>query len=287
LEDIPTFVKAGSIIPTLPVLPGETIGLARKEYTHLIWTVYLATGAPTSGVGTVYEDDGVSTAYLRGKSAITTAMYKIEKSRTAHSLLRGDDDETATTTNTLTFTVATEGTYDTIPSFRSTTLRLTNTRPPQKVYSSGIEIPYSRFGGSGTWKYDMADAAVVIELTPSKIVDGVVVKLEMSTSPTTSSLALLDGLGYRLRRANSAKATLDEIRMTPGSQTGESSLNAYLMRAASSVSNLEFLAGNRNRNRNNNNNNNLESSFEKMIQLLDDEILSGAIQEVKDICITL
>jgi alpha-glucosidase (family GH31 glycosyl hydrolase) len=283
LEDIPIFVKAGSIIPTLPVLPGETIGLARKEYTHLIWTVYLATGAPTSGVGTVYEDDGVSTAYLRGKSAITTAMYKIEKSRTAHSLLRGDDDETATTTNTLTFTVATEGTYDTIPSFRSTTLRLTNTRPPQKVYSSGIEIPYSRFGGSGTWKYDMADAAVVIELTPSKIVDGVVVKLEMSTSPTTSSLALLDGLGYRLRRANSAKATLDEIRMTPGSQTGESSLNAYLMRAASSVSNLEFLAGNRNRNRNNNNNNNLESSFEKMIQLLDDEILSGAIQEVKDV----
>ena len=281
LEDIPIFVKAGSIVPSLPVLPGETIGLARKEYTHLIWTVYLATGAPTSGVGTVYEDDGVSTAYLRGKSAITRAMYKIEKSHTPHSLLRGDDDitttTTTTTTNTLTFTVATEGTYDTTPSYRTTTLRLTNTKPPQKVYSNGIEIPYSRFGGSGTWKYDMSDAAVVIELTPSKIVDGVVVKVEVSKS----SLAL-DSLGYRLRRANSAKATLDEIRMTPGSQTGESSLDAYLMRAASSISNLEFLAGNGNGN-GNGNNNNLESSFEKMIQLLDDEIFSGAMQEVKDI----
>jgi len=266
LDEIPIFVKAGSIIPSLYVRPGKTIGLARKEYTHLIWTVYLATGAPTSGVGTVYEDDGVSTAYLRGKSAITTATYKIEKLNTSSSLLGG---EIETVASVLTFTVVTEGSYDTIPSYRTTTVRLTNTFPPRNVYSNGREIQYSRFGGSDTWRYDMADAAVVIESTPSKIVDGVVMKVVFSTTSKSS----LDGIGYRLRRANKAKATLDEIRMTPGSQTGQASSDAYLMRAASGISNLEYLAGSRNT---------LES-FEEMIHLLDKEILSGARQEVEEL----
>jgi len=112
-------------------------------------------------------------------------------------------------------------------------------------------------------------AAIVIESTPSNIVDGFVVKVVFFT---TSKLSL-DGLGYRLRRANKAKATLDEIRMTPVSQTGQSSFDAYLMRAASSNFNLEYLAGSCNT---------LES-FEKMIHLLDKEILSGAIQEVKEL----
>eukprot|EP00751_Fragilariopsis_kerguelensis_P021542 CAMPEP_0170891336 /NCGR_PEP_ID=MMETSP0734-20130129/40790_1 /TAXON_ID=186038 /ORGANISM="Fragilariopsis kerguelensis, Strain L26-C5" /LENGTH=116 /DNA_ID=CAMNT_0011280671 /DNA_START=324 /DNA_END=674 /DNA_ORIENTATION=- len=61
--------------------------------------------------------------------------------------------------------------------------------------------------------------------------------------------------------------------MTPVSQTGQSSFDAYLMRAASSNFNLEYLAGSCNT---------LES-FEKMIHLLDKEILSGAIQEVKEL----
>jgi len=109
----------------------------------------------------------------------------------------------------------------------------------------------------------------VIESTPSKIVDGVVMKVVFSTTSKSS----LDGIGYRLRRANKAKATLDEIRMTPGSQTGQASSDAYLMRAASGISNLEYLAGSRNT---------LES-FEEMIHLLDKEILSGARQEVEEL----
>jgi len=111
LDEIPILVKAESIITSISVIPGETIGLARKEYTHLIWTIYLAIGAPTSGVGTVYEDDGVSTAYILGKSALTTTTYKIEKLNTSSSLL---GREIETVTNVLTFTVITEGTYDTI-----------------------------------------------------------------------------------------------------------------------------------------------------------------------------
>jgi len=47
----------------------------------------------------------------------------------------------------------------------------------------------------------MADAAIVIESTLSKIVDGFVVKVVFSTTSKSS----LDGLGYRLRRANKAK----------------------------------------------------------------------------------
>jgi len=87
LDEIPIFFKAGSIIPSISVTSGETIGLAGKKYTHLIWTIYLATGAPTSGVGTVYEDNGVSMVYILGKSALTTATYKIEKLNASSSLL--------------------------------------------------------------------------------------------------------------------------------------------------------------------------------------------------------
>jgi len=233
LDEIPILVKAESIITSISVIPRETIGLARKEYTHLIWTIYLAIGAPTSGVGTVYEDDGVSTAYILCKSALTTTTYKIEKLNTSSSLL---GREIETVTNVLTFTVVTEGTYDTIPSYRTTTVQLIH----RKMCTNGRKTQYSR------------NVKVVF---------------------FTTSKSSLDGLGYRLRRANKAKATLDEIRMTPVSQTGQSSFDAYLMRAASSNFNLEYLAGSCNT---------LES-FEKMIHLLDKEILSGAIQEVKEL----
>jgi hypothetical protein len=81
----------------------------------------------------------------------------------------------------------------------------------------------------------------------------------------------LDGLGYRIKRANSAKDILDEIRKVPGSQTQQVPSYAFLLRSASVDSTLEYLAGNSRR-----------SDFERLVQSLD-QIISNALQEIMDL----
>ena len=48
LNDIPVLVKAGSVVTTLPSVLGDTIGVAGRQYTSLIHTIY--PGASTGKV---------------------------------------------------------------------------------------------------------------------------------------------------------------------------------------------------------------------------------------------
>lgn len=255
LTEIPIFSRAGAIIPSIPVIPGTTVGLAMKPYYDLIWTVYLADGAPRSGRGILYEDDGTTTNYhVNSSFAKTTAYYNISEekgfgaiSTTQQSKRRiraigfsqnGGPPESMTT-RTLNFTVSTSGSFHRQFS-RATTIRLVNTLPPFSVLADNAEVPFSRFGGIGTWSFDIKDSAVIIELSESDVSQGIHVVIEL---PPKERAICLDGLGFQISRAIKAKAALDEIRATPGSRTGEDKKSGGLLLAASSGSALEYLAG--------------------------------------------
>ena len=283
LKEIPVFVRVGAVIPSIPVKAGNTIGLAQQQYNHLIWTVYLATDPPKTGIGIVYEDDGITTDYLEensSSSAITTAQYKIAtvQEDDASLLLRGTNGS-STTSTIISFAVSTNGTYQALPSERATTIRLTNTFPPKSVRFLGkrnhvatkttTDIPFSRFGGPQTWSYDMKDAAVVIELASSAIADGIQVQVVINDCGGGS----LDGFGYRIQRANWAKDILDEIRMVPGAQDGNRG-DAYLLQSASSDSTLEYLAGG--------GTTTCGGGFEKYARSME-ELLRNALQEVRQL----
>jgi hypothetical protein len=53
----------------------------------------------------------------------------------------------------------------------------------------------------------------------------------------------LDGMAFKIRRARAAKASLDDARITPGSETGQADSAGALLRASSTGSSLEYLAG--------------------------------------------
>ena len=222
IDEIPLFAKAGAVIPSISVLSGSTIGLAMKPYNHLIWTIYLAEGAPLKGSGTVYEDDGISTVYLAGQSAETVGVYEYEDNRAKFR-----------------FKVETHGFYSGIPPTRATTLKIINVLPPLKVSAMNKTIPFSRFQKVGCWSYDALQGAVIVELPPVPV--STTVDFEMDL---LSMMGVVDGIGFKLARALTAKETLDEIRMVPGSQTGQDKFPSALMKAASSGSGLEYLADN-------------------------------------------
>lgn len=72
LSEVPVFVRAGAVIPSRPIVTGNTIGRAEQQYEALTFTIY--PGA-SNGTGRVYEDDAKTSAYLDGSLAWTTASY--------------------------------------------------------------------------------------------------------------------------------------------------------------------------------------------------------------------
>jgi len=248
LSDIPMFARAGTIVPSIPVRPGGTIGLAMKPFDDLVWTIYLADGGPASGSGEVYEDDGLTTAYqTRDSFTITKATYNISSSfegtndEIVETIHRRATSMVAKKSDTLTFSVSTDGHCEKLPTTRATTLRIVNSLPPASVVVNGLSFPYARFGGKGSWSYESRDSAIVVETPYSQVAEGLEIVLKTVQSNDTS--LSVDGTGFRLQRAVTAKAALDEIRRTPGSETGQDKQSGNLLFAASLGSSLESAAG--------------------------------------------
>lgn len=253
LNDIPMFARAGSIVPSIAVRSGATIGLAMKPYDELIWTIYLASGGPISGIGTLYEDDGISTAYHdRSSFTVTSASYNIsnsiqyeaEEEIADETIRRRRTQSAVSVTKVLKFSVSTDGHSEKNPTSRATTLRLVNMLPPASVVANGLSIQFSRFGGKGSWSFDSKDAAVVVELPFSQVAEGLEIVVETTRKGLANDAEFsVDGIGFQLQRAIAAKAAMDDIRKTPGSQTGQDKLAGHLLLAASSGSSLEYSAG--------------------------------------------
>lgn len=116
ISETPVFVRAGAIIPTVPLQDGDTIGVASRQYTDLEFNIY--PGA-TSGSVRVYEDDGNTTAYLTDGFAYLNASYAVSGSDLTFSAKMD--------------TVGSPTDPSVTPTTRSMTLRIKSASAPAKV----------------------------------------------------------------------------------------------------------------------------------------------------------
>lgn len=218
LSEVPRYVRAGAVIPKLPLVLGKTIGRAMQQYTSLEVHLYTIPGT-SSGSVDLYEDDAVSTDYLNGKYATTTISFK----RSAKQLQ---------------ISVATpQGGYDEMPTQRDYTFRYTGS-PPTSVTINGAAASFSSTGGPNTWWYDGPCAQVVIQTAVVPVNSALTVVVVPSAFTTDE--APLFGLKGQVSRANLAKQTLDPSWSTPGAQIVQPARLTYVASAGVSLS---YLAG--------------------------------------------
>jgi hypothetical protein len=198
LQEIPVFLAAGSVFSSVPVKTGATIGQASQQYAALHFCVVLHPSVAQGSVQ-VYEDDGMSVDYLNGAYAWTSASYA----------LSGD---------ALVFTVTSNGAFAERPAQRNFRLQLLQTPPPASVQVNGVALPYSRWGGAGTWTFDGNEASVVIDMGSQAT--SAALEVAVTFNPGWEALALaMNGLKGGVAHATWAKQNLDVARVTPGSNT--------------------------------------------------------------------
>jgi alpha-glucosidase (family GH31 glycosyl hydrolase) len=210
LSEIPIFIRAGAVVPMLPLRLGETVGRASQQYSELEVMLAIPPGV-TSGSTTLYEDDGISTDY-----ATRGAFFK-----TAISFQRP-------TTSQIIITVAAPvgSGYQSFPAMRSYTFRYIGA-PPSSVTVDGASVD---------WSYDGARLMVVIETGAVATNAALTVQINVADASLEGTLF---GLGGIISRSNLAKQTLDTSWSTPGAQIVQPAL---LSRAAASAVSLGYLA---------------------------------------------
>ncbi|EGD79621.1 hypothetical protein PTSG_13053 [Salpingoeca rosetta] len=217
-EDVMLFVvivvvAVVMMIPGIPVTAGDTIGVAQRQFTSLVLTIY--PGA-SSGQTRVYEDDGASTAYLNGKYVWTTVAY------------------TRTSTG-INITISSEGGYNTFPSKRAYVIRLVNTNPPRTAAVNGERLASSRFGGSATHSFDGNEMTAIIETADVSTAG----KTTITVTHDEVDESFMSGLSGMIKHATLSKRNLDEARATPGAHTP---VGGNLMSLSSAGEALSYLA---------------------------------------------
>eukprot|EP01125_Pyxidicula_operculata_P005865 TRINITY_DN2050_c0_g6_i2.p1 TRINITY_DN2050_c0_g6~~TRINITY_DN2050_c0_g6_i2.p1 ORF type:complete len:1034 (+),score=272.65 TRINITY_DN2050_c0_g6_i2:380-3481(+) len=215
LSEIPVFVRGGSIIPGVPLQDGNIIGVAQRQYTTLTLTVYPGN---SSGQTTIYEDDGMTTDYVSGKSVNTLVDYQKTSSKftlTVHKAV---------------------GSYPEFPKTRNYIVRIVNHLPVVSGSVNGLPISYSVHGGANTWRYDASRVTTIIE-TPF-LPTSSDVNVVITTNPVNDTQ--LSGLRGIFSHSTLAKRLLDQANAAPGtfSVTGGS-----LSKVASASNELSYLAG--------------------------------------------
>jgi hypothetical protein len=139
LATTPAFVRAGAVLPLLPRRQAAAAGVASRQYAELEFNVF--PGAAQGGAR-VYEDDGISTDYLLGASAVTTLAY-------------GPDGANAGCTL---FELHTNGTYaGMVAAGRLYSVFVLAAPPPASATVDGAPLPRSDSDGvPGSWYYTAA-----------------------------------------------------------------------------------------------------------------------------------
>ena len=228
LEQIPLFYAAGAVIPYLPLRSLPVIGLAAQQYTFLGFKIVPGASA---GSGAVYEDDGVTTAYLtQGAYAWTTASY-------------------ATAAGATTVTITTNGSFTQLPASRAYQLRVLNGGTLASVTVNGVAVPYQRYGAvlssdrvpaasQWYWSFEVNQGGMgpVVDIVGASTAAPTVVVLTWAAPAIDASAG---HYGY-IQRAVWAKNNLDLDRSTPASNSPGP---AYMSVLASVGEALTALAG--------------------------------------------
>lgn len=171
LDDIPLFVKAGSIIPMQPKMNST----AEKPVDPLILNIIPG----STGKVSVYEDAGNDNNYLKEQYAFTNVEWNKV------------GEKSVVTINPV------EGRYDGMLKKRSYEIRLHLTIPPKEVKINGKKIKYERNLVPGSWTYN-GDGFQTIVLIPETQIEKKVTVEIISTQETGKILSGKKGLADRL-----------------------------------------------------------------------------------------
>ena len=75
LATVPVLVRGGAAIAMLPRALAAVPGASARQYSALAWRVFPGAPLGVEVAGEAYEDDGASTDYLAGASAVTALRY--------------------------------------------------------------------------------------------------------------------------------------------------------------------------------------------------------------------
>ncbi len=176
INEIPVFARPGTVLPAQRCRNR----LNNKCYKDLLMTVYPG----DSGSYTLYEDDGVSTGYLKDKYVLIKMSHK-------------------TVGNVKEITIVkTQGGFDGFIPERSLEIRLEGATPPETVSFVGkplnriFRLDEAREG----WTYRAETASAVIKLPEINLESGATVKIHLNPALPPSMSFGLKALFSRLER---------------------------------------------------------------------------------------
>jgi alpha-glucosidase (family GH31 glycosyl hydrolase) len=173
IDEIPVYVKSGSIIPMAPKIKRVN----DKPLNSLILEIYPG----DKGNVSVYEDAGNDNYYKDGKCAFTDIAANSEGGKT-----------------TITINPV-KGGYDNMPTARDYQLCLINTFPPKSISVNGEKISYSSKPADNTWSYDGGNVSTVIYLGKHDVTKAISVVVENDTADAT----MLSGIKGKLKHLRS------------------------------------------------------------------------------------
>ena len=141
IEDYPVFVKAGGIIPTSGLNDLMTTNAPKELEIHVF--------PGESNSYNLYEDDGITKNYLRGKYVVTNIDYNY-------------------LSNNYTLIIrCVEGQHDLLFKKRNYKIRFRNTKLASniKVYSNDLEIPYTNYLMDNDFVIEIKDVDTSSQLT--------------------------------------------------------------------------------------------------------------------------
>lgn len=172
LDEIPIYVKAGTILPTRP----ETRRIDEKPFDPLVLNIYPGDGGKTS----IYDDQGNNQGYKNGKFTFTDVEFE-----------RGED-KTVVTIHPA------KGGWKGMPDSREYRIKLLNTFPPESVTANGKRISYSEKKADKGWYYDGGNVSTVIKLGRQSVDKEIKIVIERNDADT----AMLSGLKGKFKRLN-------------------------------------------------------------------------------------
>ncbi|MCK4306221.1 MAG: DUF5110 domain-containing protein, partial [Candidatus Eisenbacteria sp.] len=185
LDEIPVYVKAGSIIPMQP----EMRNTSAKPVDPLILNIFPG----DSGTVRIYEDQGNSLGYKKDESVWTTVRH----------LKTGDE--------TLKIEIlGAQGQYPGMTEERALEIQLPGVLPPETVTWNGRQIQFSREKLEPSWRYDGDKLTLIICLPRVSIREEGEVLIKLP-GPFDAHTHLLDGVPGRLARLKRVMPLLNSL----------------------------------------------------------------------------
>ena len=174
LNEIPLYVKAGSIVPMQPEMKNSHA----KPVDPLILNVFPG----DSGLTRIYEDSGNSLGYKHGEYAQTTVRKStVDVGRQQIEVL------------------PVSGKYPGMLLQRSHEIRLVMSWPPDSVLCNGKVIPYLLDGTTNCWNYDGDKLTAIIHLPESDVHRKLDVRVSFPSGTKADDL-MLDGVPGKLSK---------------------------------------------------------------------------------------